>query len=410
MVDFGLTEREEALKKRAEQFTREHITPYALDLEKRTWTKHDEYPMEVMQKAYEAGFLNLHIPKEAGGPDPAQSLVAETIISEATAYGCAGIATNISCNNLAFTPLCIGATIEQLQKYVQPLISGEKVKFGAFSLTEREAGSDAAATKTTAEKSGDSYIINGVKCFITNAPVADLFTVFAMTDPDAKPRHRGISCFMVPKGNGVSIGMIEDKMGQRLSSQSEIIFENVEIPADCLVGKEGDGFKIAMMTLDKTRANIAAIAVGVAQRAVDESARYANIRKQFGKPIAAYQAISFTIADMACRAAAARQLTRYAAWLADQGLRNSKDSAFSKWFASDAAMKNAIDAIQVLGGYGYAREYPVEKLARDAKLLQIYEGTNQVQRLVASNIILKEWRDKTTGFKLDYPGRDAPQL
>lgn len=408
MVDYKLSEHEETLLKNAEQFTREHIIPNIIEVEERTWSDHEYYPMEIVQKAYEAGFMNLHIPQEAGGP--ALSLIDEVLISEAVGYGCGGIATSILCNNLAFAPLCIGATIEQLQKYVQPLITGPQVKFGAFCLTEREAGSDAAATKTTAEKSGDSYIINGVKCFITNAPVADMFTVFAMTDPEAKPRHRGISCFMVPKSEGVSIGLIENKMGQRLSTQSEVIFENVEVPLDSLVGKEGDGFKLAMMTLDKTRAGIAAIGVGVAQRATDEAARFANIRSQFGKPIGAFQAISFTIADMACRTAAARQLTRYAAWMADQGLRNSKDSAFAKWFASDAAMRNSVDAVQILGGYGYAREYPVEKLVRDAKLLQIYEGTNQVQRLVASGIILKEWREKTTGFKLNYAGRDAPQI
>ncbi len=408
MVDFSLTQEEEALKKKAEDFTKEHITPNAIELEKNTWSKHDWYPMEIVQKAYEAGLMNLHIPKEAGGPG--LSLFAETLTSEATGYGCAGLATSIMCNNLAFAPLCVAATIEQLKKYIQPLITGEKVKFGSFGLTEREAGSDAAATKTIAEKQGDNYIINGAKCYATNGPVADLFTVFAMTDPNAKPRHRGISCFMVPKSTGVSIGLIEDKMGQRLSQQSEVLFENVEVPGDCLVGKEGDGFKIAMITLDKTRAGVAAIATGVAQRAVDEAARFANVRKQFGQPIGRFQGISFTIADMACRAAASRHLTRYAAWLADKNLPNSKDSAFAKWFASDAAMQNAVEAIQIFGGYGYAREYPVEKLARDAKLLQIYEGTNQIQKLVSSNIILKEWREKPTGFKLDYAGRDAPQI
>ena len=403
MVDFKLTEREEALKRKADEFTRKYIIPQAIELEKK-----NEYPLDLVQKAYDTGLMNLHIPKEAGGPG--LSLLTETLVSEATGYGCAGFTTSIMCNNLAFAPLCISASIQQLQKYVQPLITGPTVKFGAFSLTEREAGSDAAATKTVAIKEGDGYKINGIKAFITNAPHAELFTVFAMTDPDAKPRHRGISCFMVQKKKGVSIGYIENKCGQLLSEQSEIIFEDVWVPDDCLVGKEGEGFKIAMKTLDNTRAGIAAIATGVAQRAVDESARFANIRKQFGQPIGRFQAIGFTIADMACRAAASRHLTRYAAWLADQGLPNSKDSAFAKWFASDAAMTNAVEAIQIFGGYGYVKEYPVEKLMRDAKLLQIYEGTNQIQRLVASGIILKEWREKTTGFKLNYQGRDSPQI
>jgi len=333
------------------------------------------------------------------------SLLDETLVSEAAGYGCAGCSTSIMCNNLAFSPLIIGATIEQLQKYVRPLITGPRVKFGAFCLTEREAGSDAAATKTLAKRDGNGWTISGQKAFITNAPVADLFTVFATTNPEL--RHKGISVFMVPKGKGVSIGHIENKMGQLTSTQSEVIFEDVWVPEDCLVGGEGMGFKIAMTTLDKTRAGIAAIATGVAQRAVDEAARFANIRKQFGQPVGQFQGIGFMIADMACRAEASRHLTRYAAWLADHNLPNSKESAFAKYFASDAAMQNAIDAVQVFGGYGYMVEYPVEKLVRDAKLLQIYEGTNQVQRLVAMSAVLKEWRDKGTGFKVSYPARTA---
>ena len=397
MVNFSLTPEQEEIKKKAEDFTAKFITPNTRELDEKG--KKGEYPLEITQKAYELGLMNLHIPKAAGGAE--RSLFDETLISEAVGYGCSGCATSIMCNNLAFSPLVIAATIEQLQKYVQPLISGPEVKFGAFSLTERAAGSDAAATKTTAIPEGDGWLINGEKAFITNAPVADLFTVFATTNPELK--HKGISVFMVPKGKGVSIGHIENKVGQLPSAQSEIIFEDVWIPGDCLVGKEGEGFKIAMRTLDMTRAGIAAIATGVAQRAVDESARFANIRKQFGRPIGQFQGIGFMIADMDCRTAASRHLTRYAAWLADNNLPNTKDSAFAKWFASDTAMQNAINAIQIFGGYGYMTEYPVEKLMRDAKLLQIYEGTNQVQRLVAQGVILKEWRDKSTGFKVDYP-------
>jgi alkylation response protein AidB-like acyl-CoA dehydrogenase len=312
------------------------------------------------------------------------------------------------CNNLAFAPLVIGATIEQLKTYVEPLITGKEVKFGAFSLTERKAGSDAAAVATRAERDGDDYVINGTKCWITNAPVADLFTVFATTQPELK--HKGLSVFMVPKSKNVKIGLIENKVGQLNSQQSEIFFEDVRVPKDCLIGKEGEGFKIAMKTLDKTRAGIAAIATGVAQRALDEAAKFANIRTQFGQPIGRFQGISFTLSDMGARVAASRLMTRYAAWLADRDLPVSKDSAFSKYFSSDAAMQNAIDAIQIFGGYGYIQEYPVEKLMRDAKLLQIYEGTNQVQRLVAGNAILKESRDLDTGFKFKYDGVDAPQL
>ena len=400
-MDFSLSEKEQKLWERAKEFTHENITPRAQELEKK-----NEFPKEVVQKAYEAGLMNLHIPTKAGGPG--LSLLAETLVSEATGYGCAGIATSMMCNNLAFAPLVIGATIEQLQTYVQPLITGKDAKFGAFCLTERKAGSDAAAVATRAVRDGDEYVINGMKCWITNGPVASLFTVFASTQPELK--HKGLSVFFVPKSKGVKIGHIENKVGQLNSIQSEVIFEDVRVPINCLVGKEGDGFKIAMLTLDKTRAGIAAIATGVAQRAVDEAAKFANIRHQFGQPIGKFQGISFTLADMAAKTAAARWQTRYAAWLADQDLPNSKDSSFAKFFASDTAMQNAIDCIQIMGGYGYVQEYPAEKLMRDAKLLQIYEGTNQVQRLVAGNVILKESVNLDTGFRFKYDGHDAPRM
>jgi len=400
-MDFSLSDKEQKLWDKAKAFTMEHITPHAIELEKR-----NEFPKEVVQKAYEAGLMNLHIPTEAGGPG--HSLVSETLVSEATGYGDAGMATSIMCNNLAFAPLVIAATIDQLRTYVKPLITGKEAKFGAFCLTERVAGSDAGAVATRAEKDGDEYVINGVKCFITSAPQASLFTVFASTQPELK--NKGLSVFMVPKSKAVKIGLIENKMGQKNSVQSEVIFDHVRVPKDCLVGKEGEGFKIAMMTLDKTRAGIAAIATGVAQRAVDEAAKFANIRQQFGQSIGNFQGIAFMLADMGARAAASRQLTRYAAWLADKGIRNSKDSAFAKFFAADAAMQNAIDAVQIMGGYGYLSEYPVEKLIRDAKLLQIYEGTNQVQRVVASGSILKECANIDTGFHVKYDGRDAPLM
>ncbi|MGV9169696.1 MAG: acyl-CoA dehydrogenase family protein [Promethearchaeia archaeon] len=396
-----MSDKEKRLWERSVKFTKEYITPYANDFE-----KEDEFPREIVEKAYEQGLMNLHIPEEAGGPG--LSLLAETLVSEATGYGCAGCATSIMCNNLAFAPLLIGATTEQLKKYVEPMITGSKPEFAAFCLTEREAGSDVAGNKTRAERDGDEYVINGVKCFATNAPVASLFTVFAVTDPEAG--HRGLSVFMVPKREGVEIGHIENKMGQKNSVQSEVIFDNVRVPEDCLVGEDGQGFKIAMMTLDKTRAGIAAIATGVAQRAVDEAAKFANEREQFGRPIGKFQGIGFKLADMGARAEAARQLTRYAAWMGDQGMPVSKNSSFAKFFASDAAMDNAVDAVQIMGGYGYLTEYPVEKLMRDAKLCQIYEGTNEIQRLVAGNAILKEAAEIDTGFEVEYDGRDAPMV
>ena len=403
MVDFTLTSEEEELKKKTEEFTRKYITPMASEREKR-----DEFPTDIVQKAYEWGLMNLHVPTEAGGPG--RSLVEETLVSEATGYGCAGMATSIMCNNLAFAPILIGATMDQLKKYITPLITGKKVQFGSFCLTERESGSDAASIKTTATRDGDEWVINGVKCFTTNGTVSSLHSVFATTDPSKG--YKGLACFMVPAENeGVSVGHVENKMGQKNSIQSEIIFDNVHIPEDCLIGKVGEGFRIAMMTLDKTRAGIAAIATGVAHRCVDEAAKFANIRCQFGKPIGKNQGISFTLSDMGCRTEAARLLTRYAAWLADNGMKNSKESAFAKYFASDSAMQNAVDCVQIMGGYGYLSEYPAEKLMRDAKLLQIYEGTNQIQRWVASDIILRENPpEKDTGFTFSYDGQDAPQL
>jgi len=400
MADFSLTPKEQELYERAMEFARNEIVPRAIELDNA-----NEIPMDICQKAYEAGFMNLHIPKEAGGPH--KTLFEETLIYEAIGYGDAGVATSINVNNLAFAPLVIGATIEQLQKYVKPLVTGKKVKFGAFCLTEREAGSDASATKTTAVKEGDEWVINGTKCWITNAPVADLFTVFTQTEPGSG--YKGMAVFMVPKKAGVKIGHIENKIGQRASQQSEVIFENVHVPEDCLVGQVGRGFHLAMMTLDKTRTGIASIATGVCQRAVDEASRFAITRIAFGKPIFHNQGISFMLADMAARAHTARLATRHAAWLADNNMKNlSIDSAIAKLLASDYAMQNTTDAIQIMGGYGYAVEYGLGTMFRGAKLLQIYEGTNQIQRVVIANELLKRAKTLDTGFSLKYPGVNAP--
>ncbi len=400
MADFSLTTSEKELYERAMEFARTEIVPRAVELDIA-----NDVPVDICQKAYEAGFMNLHIPKEAGGPH--NTLFEETLIYEAMGYGDAGVATSINVNNLAFAPLVIGATIEQLQKYVKPLITGEKVKFGAFCLTEREAGSDASATKTLARKESDEWVINGTKCWITNAPIADLFTVFAQTEPGSG--YKGMAVFMVPKEAGVKIGHIENKLGQKASQQSEVIFENVQVPEDCLVGEVGRGFHIAMMTLDMTRTGIASIATGVCQRALDEASRFAVTRIAFGKPIIRNQGISFMLADMAAKAHSARLATRHAAWLADNKLPGlSIDSAIAKLIASDYAMQNTTDAIQIMGGYGYAIEYGLGTMFRGAKLLQIYEGTNQIQRVVIANELKKRAKVLDTGFKLDYPGVDAP--
>ncbi len=399
MVDFKLSDSEQALFDRAMEFSRKEIVPNAIEFDRA-----DEIPVDLCQKAFEAGFMNCHFPKDLGGPG--LSMVDETLIFQAMGYGDPGCATSINVNNLAFAPLLIGATKEQLKKYVAPLVTGDKVKFGAFALTEREAGSDAAATQTTAVKDGDEWVINGRKCWSTNAPNADLFTVFTQTQPGSG--YKGMAVFMVPKEFGPEIGHIEHKIGQRASQQSEVIFKDVRVPEDCLVGEVGKGFHIAMQTLDKTRTGIASIACGVCQRAVDEAARFANKRIQFGKPIGKFQGISFKLAELAARAEAAKLLTRYAAWQVDNKIPNSYNSAIAKWKASEWAMQSMVDAIQVFGGFGYAEEYGLGVLFRGAKLLEIYEGTNEVQRIVIANALKKHGEQTNSGFKLKYEGVDAP--
>jgi len=400
MVDFALTKKEQELWEKAQLFTRKYVTPFAQQLEET-----DEFPWDLTQKAYNAGLMNSHIPKKYGGPE--HSMVEETLIGEAIGYGDGGVATTILANNLALTPLLIGATPQQLEKYIKPFATGKKPQLAAFCLTEREAGTDAAAVKTTAVKDGDEWVINGMKCFSTNGHVAKYHSVFTTTDPSQG--YKAMTVHLVERElDGVEISMIEDKMGQRASFQCEVVYNDVRVPDDCLFGKVGEGFKIAMQTLDRTRTAIAALAIGIAQRAVHEAAKFANHRVQFGKPIGKFQGISFLLADMEARAMAARWATRYAAWLADKGLRNSKESACAKFFATDAAMQNTTDCVQIMGGYGYLREYPAEQLMRGAKLTQIYEGTNQVQRLVAGNAILKEVMDIDTGFRLKYKGQSAP--
>lgn len=400
MVDFALSPREQEIYNKAMEFTRKQVIPNSRDLEEAK-----DFPWDLVQKAYLAGLMNSHVPKKYGGLE--HTMLEETLIGEAIAYGDAGVATTILANNLALTPLLITATPQQLEKYIKPFATGKKVQLAAFCLTEREAGSDAAAAKTRAVKEGNEWVINGMKCFSTNGHVAKYHSVFTTTDPALG--YKGMAVHLVDTGlKGVEVTMLEDKMGQRASYQCEVVYHDVRVPDDCLFGQAGQGFRIAMQTLDRTRAAIAALAVGISQRAVHEAARFANHRKQFGKSIGEFQGISFLLADMEARTEAARWATRYAAWLADHNLRNTKESACAKFFASDAAMQNSTDCVQVMGGYGYLKEYPAEQLMRGAKLTQIYEGTNQVQRLVAASALLKEAQEIDTGFRLKYKGRDAP--
>ena len=378
MIGYSLTEEQEALQAMAREFAEKEMKPKAAK-----YDQGHEFPEEVMKKAFEVGFLTCKIPREYGGEG--LSDIDTVIISEELAAGCAGMYTTMMVNALAYTPIILFGTDEQKKKYLTP--QTEKMSFASFCLTEREAGSDAGALKTTAKKVGSEYVINGSKCFISNAGIAELYTVFANSNPDKG--MRGISAFIVPRETpGLTIGKVEDKMGQRASNTAEVIFEDVKVPLENLLGKEGIGFIIAMKTLDKTRAPVGAAGVGVAKAALQYAIEYAKTRIQFGKPIALFQHIAFQIAQMAMEINAARHLVWHAAWLLDEGKPCGKESAMAKAYGSDVAMKVTTEAVQILGGYGYMKDYPLEKLMRDAKLLQIYEGTNEIQRMVISREVI----------------------
>ena len=348
-----------------------------------------EFPTELYDKAKEMGLNILEVPTEYGGmeisgPDDEEGMSRVDIAAlfEEMARADAGFATTISASGLGTKPVLIAGNDEQKSRVCDILCNGG---FGAFALTEPGAGSDPAAGKTTAVKDGDDYIINGTKCFITNGGIADFYCVTAMTDK-SKGTHHGMSIFLVEKGTpGLSTGKEEDKMGIRLSNTAEVIFEDVRVPKENLLGAEGEGFKIAMETLDQARAWMGVVSVGIAQRAMDEAIAYCKERQQFGRSVLKFQAMQFKIADMAIKIEAARQLNAYALTLMDQGKRYTKEAAMAKCFASDAAMEITTEAVQMFGGYGYCREYPVEKLMRDAKIFQIFEGTNEIQRIVTAN-------------------------
>jgi acyl-CoA dehydrogenase len=378
MIDFTLTEEQKALQDMSREFAQKEMRPNASK-----YDKGDEFPQEIMNKAFEAGFITCNIPEQYGGGGLSDFEIA--LISEELAAGCAGMFTTMMASSLAFTPIILFGTDEQKKKFLTPF--SKKMSLAAFCLTEREAGSDAGAQKTKAVKVGNEYIINGSKCFITNGGIASLYVVFANTEPDKGAR--GITAFIVPRETaGIVVGKEEDKMGHRASNTAELFFEDVKVPEENLLGKEKMGFVIAMRTLDKTRASVGAAGVGVARAAMEYAIEYSKARKQFGKPIALFQNTGFKIAQFAMEIQAARHLVWHAAWLMDQGLPCAKESAFAKCFASDVAMRVTTEALQILGGYGYMKDYPMEKLMRDAKLLQIYEGTNEIQRLVISREVI----------------------
>jgi len=384
MIDFSLSEEQLALQEMARAFAQKEMKPNAAK-----YDKGGEFPEEVMNKAFEAGFITCNIPQEYDGGGLKELDIA--IISEELAAGCAGMFTTIMASSLAFTPIILFGTDEQKRKFLTPFT--RKMSFAAFCLTEREAGSDASSLKTTAKKVGSEYLINGSKCFISNGGIASLYVVFANSAPERGPR--GISAFIVPRETpGITIGREEDKMGHRASNTTELFFEDVKVPEENLLAKEGMGFLVAMRTLDKTRASVGAAGVGVARTALEHAIEYAKTRIQFGKPLATFQNTAFKIAQMAMEVNAARHLVWHAAWLMDRGKPCGKESAMAKCFGSDIAMRTTVEALQLFGGYGYMKDYPMEKLMRDAKLLQIYEGTNEIQRLVISREVIGPIKEK----------------
>ena len=359
------------------EFVEKEIKPYAAEMDRQ-----GEMRPELMKKLSDMGLLNLIVPEEFGGPGLDSITVG--LIYEELGKGCAGVATSVAANALATYPVILRGTEEQ-KKYHFNLIN--EGRFAAFALTEPNAGSDAGSVATSAVKGDGSYILNGTKTFITNGGVADVYLIFANTRKSAG--IRGLTAFVVPKDTpGFSCGKKEDKMGIRASATCELILDNVKIPESNRLGKEGEGFRLAMNTLDAARPFVGAVSVGLAQAALDMAIKYAKERRQFGQPIASFQLIQAMLADMAMQVEAARLLVLKACWMRDQGMEFSKEAAIAKCYASDMAMEVTTNALQVMGGYGYSKEYPAEKYMRDAKIMQIYEGTNQIQRLVIANKLI----------------------
>jgi acyl-CoA dehydrogenase len=378
LVDFTLTDEQKDLRELAHDFSEKEIRPVAWEYDRdATW------PQEIVDKAFEVGLMNVHIPEAYGGPG--LDTLSGCLIEEELGWGCSGIGTSLMANGLASAPLLIGASEQTNKKYLGMLT--EEPKLASFCLTEPDAGSDVSGMKTRAVKKGDKYVISGSKTFITNGGHASWYTVYAKTDPEAG--HRGITAFVVDRdADGVTVDKKEDKLGQRASNTATISFDEVEVPAENMLGEENKGFKLAMMTLDRTRPGVSALAVGIARAAFEFASDYSKERVQFGVPIAMHQAVAFMIADMATKIEAARLLVWESAVLLDQGKRNTLVSSHAKRFAADTAMEVTVDAVQVYGGYGFIKEYPVEKLMRDAKIMQLYEGTSQIQRLVIAREIL----------------------
>jgi acyl-CoA dehydrogenase len=372
MLSFDLSPEQEALKENVARFTRERIVPVAAELD-----RDSTFPYEIIKEAWELGLTAPGIPVEYGGAGA--SHVDTALITEELAYGCTGIQTSITANTLGSVPVVFAGNEEQKKKYLGMLVN--EFALCSYATTEPSAGSDVAGLQTRAVQKGDDWVLNGTKCFITNATHARWYVIFATIDPAL--RHKGIAAFIVDRETpGLSLGKKEDKLGQRSSDTNTVILEDAVVPKANLLARPGEGFKLAMQTFDATRPDIGMGATGLMRRCIDECVRYAKERKTFGTAIMNHQAVQFMIADMAMRAEATRLLALKAAYLLDKGERSSLYSAFAKALGADGAMQSAIDAVQVFGGNGFIKDYPVEKLMRDAKILQIYEGTSQIQRVV----------------------------
>lgn len=375
-----LNDEQKSLQKMVKEFALKAIAPQAAE-----YDRTEQFPWENIGKMAKLGLMGVPIPEKYGGAE--LDTLSYMLTIEELSKACAATGAILAIHTSAgIMPILLFGTEEQKQQYIPPLAQGEKI--AAFALTEPGAGSDVSRVSTTAVRTDNGYVLNGTKCFISNGGVAETYTVFASIDKTKGTR--GITAFIVEKGTpGFSIGKKEAKMGIRASATTELVFDNCRIPLKNRLGEEGQGFKIAMQVLDGARIGIGAQAVGIAQAAYEEALKYSKVREQFGKPISSLQAVAFMLADMAIQIEAARQLVYHAAALKDAGLPYGQEAAMAKTFASDTAVKVALDAVQIMGGYGYSREYPVERMLRDAKITQIYEGTNQIQRVVIGNYILK---------------------
>jgi acyl-CoA dehydrogenase len=378
MLDFSISEEHQQLIQMARRFAAERLIPVAAECDRES-----KFPMDVFKAAWEVGLVNVPVPAEYGGTGMGE--LENAMVTEELAYGCSGITTSILANGLALTPIKLAGNEEQKQKYLGSL-TAEPI-LAAYATTEPGAGSDVAGLKTTFRQVGDDFVLNGQKCWITNASYARWYVVFATSNPDS--RHKGIAAFIIDRDTpGLTVGKKEDKLGQRASDTSQLFLEDVKIPKSQLLAPEGKGFKLAMETFNQTRPDIGAMATGIMRRCLDECVKYAKERETFGKPIAEHQMVQAMIADMAVRAEGTRLLYQKAAWNLDNGVRDPIVSSFAKVYGADSAVASATDAVQVFGGNGYVKEYPVEKLYRDAKLLQIYEGTSQIQRMVIAKNVL----------------------